>query len=789
MNDFKKVAAAALACADTLVPQWLPEGKRSGNEWVALNPTRGDARAGSFSVNLATGVWSDFATQDAGGDLIDLYAYLHGMGKLDACRALGEIVSISAEPTRQSAARAKPVGGEVPAASAPKSRSNWQPARFAPDDAPAPPLAHPVRGVAAAVWDYLAPSGQIYGRVYRFVTSDGGKETLPLCWATNSVTGQSGWRWLAFGLPRALYWPQRVFAENAPLRAEPRPVLIVEGEKCADAAWHALGTHYDIATWPGGSKAVDKADWSPLAGRRVVIWPDCDAQTDKSGAIKPASQQPGTQAAERIAELLAAQGCTVRIVQIPEPGSKPGGWDVADAVAEGLTGDALLAFVRTQRAPACVNAPAQSGSANQATPTSQDAARAKPHGGQKPGSDWAAQLLMGKEGPRDCRENVIYVLRDHPEWQGALAIDTFAKRLVLRRSTPLGHRAGDVWAQDDESALGLWLIEQAGFSVRSLDTLAQGVRHTASLAEFHPVRDYFDGLVWDGKPRVPSWVVRLMGADDTPYHRQVGLFFLLNMVRRIYEPGCVMRSVPVFEGAQNKGKSRALFTLTNPWYADTMLRIGDKDAYQLIQGVMCYEVSEMDSFTRSEATAVKAFISSTEDMFRAPYERSPVKHLRQTSFAATTNAVEYLKDWTGNTRFWPIAVGQRIDLDGIAAERDQLWAEAIALYRAGERAYPTPDDERALFKPEQDARLIVHPWVEMIEEWLFNRFGSVSVREVMHDCLKIDLSRINPQGHEAQRVGQILQSLGYVKFRAGGRESRVWAWRKPEQQEDTEVSI
>jgi putative DNA primase/helicase len=183
--------------------------------------------------------------------------------------------------------------------------------------------------------------------------------------------------------------------------------------------------------------------------------------------------------------------------------------------------------------------------------------------------------------------------------------------------------------------------------------------------------------------------VRYLGAVDTPYHRLVGRFFLINLVRRVYEPGCIMRSVPVLEGAQDKGKSTALRLLAQPWFSDTPFKVGDKDSYQQIQGVMVYEISELESFTRAEATAVKAFVSSTEDNFRAPYERQNEKHPRQTVFAATTNAVEYLKDWTGNTRFWPLACGQEIDLDGLADAREQLLAEALALYRHGERTYPT----------------------------------------------------------------------------------------------------
>ncbi len=745
MIDFKRLAATALASADSLVPLWLPDGKRSGHEWCALNPTRGDGKAGSFSINLATGVWSDFATGDRGGDLVSLYAYINGMGQGEAARALSEHLGVSIDDERKPA----------PAPQAEKRRTPWEPLECAPDDATEPPAAHSVRGRPEARWAYRR-DGKLLGWVFRFRTSDGGKEVLPLVWAKNGETGVEDWRWLAMKQPRPLYLPGGALRDDA-------TVLVVEGEKCADAAFSdaVVAAAYQVVSWPGGSKAASKADWTWLAGRRVVIWPDADAQLDKDGTMLPEERQPGTQAAEQIAATLAGLGVEVRIVRIPPPGEKPGGWDVADAISDGMAGEALLEFIRAQRVPTSTRPAQPIGMADASAP----------HAG------WRRQLVVGRAGPKDCRENVIYALRDHPEWTDVLAVDDFAKRIVCRKPSPMGHKTGDEWTADDDSGLAIWLLEQESLGIRSLDTIAQAVRHVALLQRTHPVREYFDALQWDGLARCDAWTVRYMSCADTPYSRMVGLYFLINMVRRIYEPGCVMRSVPVFEGAQNKGKSRALWTLTNPWYSDTMLRIGDKDSYQMLQGVLCYEVSEMDSFSRSEATAVKAFISSTEDNFRAPYERSPVKHRRQTTFAATTNAVEYLKDWTGNTRFWPLAIGDRIDLDGLAEARDQLWAEAVALYRMGERAYPTAEQERELFKPEQDRRLIVHPWQDIVAEYVNGHTRAVTVREIMHDALKIDLSRINPQGSEAQRVGQILHGLGFSKEREA-TGSRQWVWRR-----------
>ena len=301
---------------------------------------------------------------------------------------------------------------------------------------------------------------------------------------------------------------------------------------------------------------------------------------------------------------------------------------------------------------------------------------------------WRKHLIWKRGDLKECRENVLIILRDHPEWQGCLAIDTFAKKITIRRASPLGQQPGAEWSANDDVDLGLWLAQQEGLQISSLDAMSAAVSYVAKLRAYHPVIDYFDGLVWDRMPRIDSWGPRLLGTADDEYDRLVGRLFLINLVRRIYEPGCVMRSVPVLEGAQNKGKSTALRLLSHPWYSDTMFRVGDKDAFQLIQGVMLYEISELESFSKAEATAVKAFISSVQDKFRAPYARTPETHLRQTMFAATTNAREYLKDWTGNTRFWPwrLMVAGEILLDDIAKERDQLLAEAIHVYKRAREA-------------------------------------------------------------------------------------------------------
>jgi putative DNA primase/helicase len=385
---------------------------------------------------------------------------------------------------------------------------------------------------------------------------------------------------------------------------------------------------------------------------------------------------------------------------------------------------------------------------------------------------------------KECFQNVAIFLRDCPAWRGVLGVDEFSKAIVVRNESPLGHKPGHIWRERDDQELGVWLSTKQELTVKSVEQLRLGVVLAAGDAPFHPVRDYLDALAWDGEPRLNTWLARFLNVEPTSYSSLVGRYFLLNMVRRIYEPGCIMRSVPVLEGAQNRGKSRALATLARPWFADTPFRVGDKDAYVAIQGVWLYEIAELQSFSKSEAEAVKAFVSSTKDRFRAPYERNVSDQLRQTVFAATTNATEYLKDWSGGTRFWPVLVGSDlIDLEALALARDQLFAEAVKCYRAGgdeARAYPTEDVHEELFKPEQERRLHAHPWLDIVYEWLEKSTSpSVTVREVLEHGIGMEPREMGRDQQAATRVGMILAKLGWEKKRDGGGR-RDYRWYRPQ---------
>jgi putative DNA primase/helicase len=386
---------------------------------------------------------------------------------------------------------------------------------------------------------------------------------------------------------------------------------------------------------------------------------------------------------------------------------------------------------------------------------------------------------------KECFQNVAEFLRNCPPWRDVLAIDEFSREIVCVKDSPLGQKPGDLWKERDDLRLGEWLSSVQGLTVKSVEQIRLGVVLAAGERPFHPVRDYLEGLQWDQEKRLDTWAAQYLGARANEYTGLVGRYFLLNMIRRIFEPGCIMRSVPVLEGAQNRGKSRALYTLAQPWFADTPFRVGDKDAYISIQGVWLYEIAELESFSKAEATAVKAFVSSTKDRFRTPYGRAVTDQQRQTIFAATTNATEYLRDWTGATRFWPLMVGLAGDLDlaGLAAIRDQLFAEAVHYYRAGgdeARAYPTRELEDRLFAPEQERRLMPHPWLDVISDWLEEnkQLESVTVRQILESAIRMEAREMGRDQQAGTRVGQIMAKLGWTKDR-DSKPPRHWRWNRP----------
>ena len=214
------------------------------------------------------------------------------------------------------------------------------------------------------------------------------------------------------------------------------------------------------------------------------------------------------------------------------------------------------------------------------------------------------------------------------------------------------------------------------------------------------------GLVWDENPRLDTVLSDYLGAHDNDYTRAVARKSFTAAVARVMQPGCKYDYVPVFVGPQGIGKSTFLATMGKEWFSDSLQSFEGKEAAEMIQGVWINELGEMTSYNRSEANAVKQFLSKREDIYRQAYGRRTGRYPRKCVFFGTCNQFEFLKDLTGNRRFWPIDVGLRKAAKNIWTELpkevDQLWAEAVARWRLGEPLYFENADIEALAKNEQD---------------------------------------------------------------------------------------
>lgn len=330
---FAQVKAEALRQIDKVLSHWLPSGKRvdGGKEYTAPNPTRNDKHAGSLKISLNKGTWADFATGDKGGDLIDLVRYLDGGTDVDACQKLVDFLRVDAGVTMPPQPAQKTAAAE------------WQAVLPIPADAMTKcPSRHRQHGAPSKVWCYRNAEGEPLMVLYRFdeerVEGEPSKKVFaPLTWCRRGDRGPGQWRWQGLAEPRPL-----LRLEELSERPD-APVVVCEGEKAADAAALLLPRH--VATcWPNGSNSWHKADFTPLQGRGVLLWPD----NDNSGA----------KCMQAVAARLADLGCTVQTVDLAAFKRKPvlkggaphfakgGRWldgdDAADALEKGWTAEHLV---------------------------------------------------------------------------------------------------------------------------------------------------------------------------------------------------------------------------------------------------------------------------------------------------------------------------------------------------------------------------------------------------------------------------------------------------------------
>ncbi|CRZ34946.1 putative P-loop ATPase [Herbinix hemicellulosilytica] len=312
---------------------------------------------------------------------------------------------------------------------------------------------------------------------------------------------------------------------------------------------------------------------------------------------------------------------------------------------------------------------------------------------QEPAKDdsWLAQLEVDKKGNIiNSLNNLILILRNDPNLKG-IVFNQFSDSLEIKGEVPWKHPSR-FWRDADDAQLVSYIdLTYGTFSARNYEI---AVTKVADDRSYHPVREFLQNLPeWDGIPRVDTLLIDYLGAEDNEYVRAVTRKTLVAAISRVMHPGCKFDNMLVLNGPQGIGKSTLIAKLGREWFSDSLnlSDTKDKTAAEKLQGYWIIEIGELAGMRKTEVETLKGFLSKQNDIYRASFGRRATPHLRQCIFVGTTNAEDgYLRDTTGNRRFWPVKVTGNGILrvwDMTEEEILQIWAEALHYYKAGESLY------------------------------------------------------------------------------------------------------
>lgn len=403
--------------------------------------------------------------------------------------------------------------------------------------------------------------------------------------------------------------------------------------------------------------------------------------------------------------------------------------------------------------------------------------------------------------------NLEIILANDPVLADLFGFNEFLLQPVVKRSPPSHSTLADLpgpfprpWTDDDVSAMHSYVERTYADKFRAPGPVERAMLRVSGGARFHPVRDWLNSIVWDGTARLDSWLLHVFGVPLTRYSMAAASKILMGAVRRVRQPGCKFDHVLVLKGPQDWAKSLAVQTLASTeWFSDSLpLDFASKDAMIGLSGHWIIELAEVQHFERNNPKLSKAFITRQTDIYRSPYGRQEMAHPRQCIMIGTTNDEHFLKDDTGNRRYWPIVCQNKADIDWLLANRTQLWAEAAHLEPSTALWIdPTRMPEaHAEALAAQEERLELHddPWLPLIIDHLngtrtdrYDSMGQVipqkacdhiTVGAILADVLKVPDWQQN-SGHK-RRAARILRSIGWSQ-RLGksaadpyGRDVRYW---------------
>ena len=721
--DAKNLNQILVSLLPSLLTEWLPGGKLNGGEFKC-GSVRGEA-GNSLSVNIRTGVWKDFADSSLpGGDLISLYACINGVSNGEAIKFLQERYG-DVRPTTRSATVVK------------KEKPKQIPAEI---NSPYPTMVaeykdHNWKGVPSKSWVYRNSKGQPVGIIARYQPTSK-KEILP--WVHTDI----GWIKGAMDKPRPLY--------NLPeILASKNPILIVEGEKAAEAAQELFKNSYTVTTWAGGAEAIKHTDFAPIFGKAVVIWPDADV--------------PGIKCAEYICNLLTPHTNDLKLVT---PKGKPEGWDVADA-QETMKYEDIVDFLRSNhqvirpaRLPELIPADTEVTLTKSSDPVPIHNALAI-----------AAELGLqvdGKMMPVPNSSNVYAILSKVPEFKDICYYDEFKNSYMTSWKTGKLRQ----WTEVEDRQLTTYLQSNYGLPKLPKHLVVDALLQCADANKKNPARDWLESLVWDGTHRLPQLFTTYCGSQDNDYTQAVSKNFMISIVARVFQPGCKVDNMVILEGEQGSNKSTFFKCLASQeYFAESSGDLNSKDFILNCQGKMVIEMAELTSLNKKDANEIKKMLSTATDNFRPPYGKSAQAFPRQFVFVGSTNDDSYLNDSTGARRFWPIRCSN-IDIKKTLQDRDQLFAEAVSCFRDGASWWEVPESA----KEEQESRRVSDVWEEVVSDYIRNNKFAVAFKrdDIFKNCLFIDIGKITRA--DQMRLSATMSALGYIKDKCqiNGQRSYVY---------------
>lgn len=715
-----------------ILPDLLPGGKLVGLEWCCANIY--GQPGNSFKYNIEKHAFKDFADSDEGGKGI---AALYGKQKsIDwgaAVKQLHERYIGTATPVIKYNYPVK--------ADREKSSIIKPPLDCNPPDFP----------LNSEQWRYCNERGETLYYVVKFKDSSGKKSFYPLSFSSDNI------------------WVKKQYNEHVLYGLEDlakdltKPVLIVEGEKCKDAAKKHMKAYISV-TWDGGAQSWKRTDWSVLKGRKVLLWPDAD--------------EPGRKAMNDIAAHLLNNNIVTELKMINT--DKSDGWDCYDAFEVDKWD--YKSFAAWAKPLTSVHVPTkivevieESQEEIPASNAVEDLTDLIPTQDFPVSPNMQMRFIDLGMQFSDIRQtkvvmnasNVAKIIRaDFPNivWR-----DVFYGKIFTKWRTGVERQ----WSDNDTNNLFIEMQHHYELAKIGKGNIEDAINFVASKNEKNEPKEWLESLKWDGARRIMDFFSKEMGAEDSAYTRAVSKNFWVAIVARIMEPGCKADEMVVLEGKQGTYKTTSLEIIGGKWYGEVNCDIASKDFDQGLKGKILVEFGELANLRKADVETIKRKLSTRVDEYRPSYGRHVEQHPRTCIFVGTTNETEYLKDPTGNRRFWPMKI-QRADTDSIRKNRDQYFAEALACYKAGDRWHEVPWDEAEQVRASRfEVDEIASEVEKLLKEGRYQTsyFSLVDVWKDLGGMVD-KFSR-----KDQQRIGAILRELGCKKvyIRTDDKTTRGWS--------------